>query len=123
MITSRNKPVNRTDPLGLAPSSSNDWLGCVGNCRAKYDPLGPMGNTLLTTAGGTFPKAWIGAPSGFLGSTGAGASMTTVPSAFGGAAVRGVGRFFFPIWITYGLYLFLIEVHCYAACAGYACSY
>jgi RHS repeat-associated protein len=117
-----NNPVNRTDPLGLAASGggccNQDWLGCMAKCLATYDPLGPAGNAVLTAAGGTFWKSWIGQPT-LLGSS----PLTTVPSAAGGAAVRGVGRFFSPIWITYGNYLFFVEVRCAAACAGWACSY
>ena len=117
-----NTPVNRIDPRGLASSSSGccnqDWLTCMANCLAKYDPLGPAGDTILTWAGGTFWKSWIGQPT-LLGSS----PLTTVPSAAGGAAVRRVGRFFSPIWITYGNYLFFMEVHCAAACASWACSY
>ncbi len=116
-----NNPVRWTDPRGLSPSGgccNQDWLGCVAKCLARYDPLGPAGNTVLTLAGGTFPKVVIGAPT-VLGAS----RMTTTPSALGGAAVRGVGRFFSPIWMTYGLYLAGVEAHCFAACAGYACSY
>jgi RHS repeat-associated protein len=117
-----NDPANKTDPGGLASSSSEcckqDYLTCLAKCIATYDPLGPAGDTVLTAAGGTFPKALIGARSVL----GAG-RMTTIPSAVGGAAARGVGRFFSPIWIAYGNYLFLVEVHCAAACAGWRCAY
>jgi RHS repeat-associated protein len=115
-----NNPVTFIDSLGLAPSSccDQDFLTCMAKCLVVYDPLGPRGNIVLTAAGGTFPKVVIGQPT-VLGAS----RMTTIPSAFGGAAVRGVGRFFSPIWITYGNYLFLVEVHCAAACTGFRCSY
>lgn len=60
--------------------------------------------------------------------------MTTTPSAvahgFGGGGsgtaggvARGVGRFFSPIWIGYGLYLFGMETYCATSCIGDHCAH
>ncbi|OPY73974.1 MAG: hypothetical protein A4E62_00121 [Syntrophorhabdus sp. PtaU1.Bin002] len=127
-----NNPVNLSDALGLSSSKccNNDYLTCLSNCIRKYDPLNPVSEIGLSTLGGTFWKSWIGLPRGFAGAS----PVTTVPSASVfftgggpagtiGALVRGVGRVFSPIWIGYGVYLFGMEVHCAAACAGYNCAY
>jgi RHS repeat-associated protein len=126
-------PVNRTDPMGLASSDGcckQDYWTCVAKCIEHWDPLTQFSKFVFTGAGGTYPMSTAGKMAG-------GKARTTIPSTFvhaarragarvpGGAArfMRGIGDFFSPFWIAYGDMLFVIEVHCVAACAGYACYY
>lgn len=128
-----NNPVNLADPFGLTPSDGcckQDYPTCVAVCIEYWDPLNPLGKVIATAGGGTVPIPTAG-------KTGGGVPRTTIPSLAVHAArragvsvpgkvargIRGIGDKLSFAWIVYGDYLFLVEVHCFAACAGYACSY
>jgi hypothetical protein len=98
---------------------NGDYVSCISSCITAYDPLDSENKIGLSILGGTFPKSLIGLPRGFASSS----SLTTVPSAGAfwagggasgtfGAAARGAGRLFSPIWIGYGVYLFGMEGYC-----------
>lgn len=121
------------DPLGLAaacPTCNQSYLDCLANCIRKYDPLSDSSKLGLTALGGTFPKWVFGLPRGLGGAS----PVTTIPSVVanatgGGAAgtagaiVRGLGRIASPIWITYGVGLFGLEVYCASSCTGDNCAH
>lgn len=114
-----NDPLTKVDPLGL------DWLDCMAKCIQKNDPLNNLGcmhglipKGLLGLLGGTFPARW-------LPWTKLGTPLSTVPSATSqflgmgpGNWLRGVGRFFSPFMVGYGLGMAGIEVACAAQCAS-----
>jgi RHS repeat-associated protein len=124
-------PTSSIDPLGLDGSCcNNDYINCLADCIRYLDPFTVMQKVLLTGAGGTFPKSWAGLPRGMGGAS----PLTTVPSATAhglggggagtaGGAARAVGRFFSPIWITYGVTMFAVEVYCATVCAKDKCAY
>jgi hypothetical protein len=126
-------PLQFLDPLGLAqacPNCNQSFLDCVANCIRRYDPLNNLAKGLFSAAGGTFPKRLLGMGRGF----GNASRFTTVPSAAAnaagggaagslGAAARAVGRFFSPLWVTYGVGMAGLELYCAAACAGDNCAF
>jgi hypothetical protein len=124
-------PTSSVDPLGLDGSCcNNDYINCLADCIRYLDPFTVMQKVLLTGAGGTFPKSWVGLPRGMGGAS----PLTTVPSATAhglggggagtaGGVARGLGRFFSPIWITYGVTMFAVEVYCATVCAKDKCAY
>jgi RHS repeat-associated protein len=130
-----DNPISGIDPLGLAQGQqgcgcSKSYIDCLADCIRAHDPLNNLGKGLLTAVGGTFPKAWIGLPQGLGGAS----SATTVPSAAAyatgggasgtvGAVARGLGRVASPVWISYGVYLFGMEVYCASSCAGDSCAH
>jgi uncharacterized protein RhaS with RHS repeats len=128
-----DNPVSLVDRLGLAqscPTCQQSYLDCLANCIRKHDPLNNLGKGALTAAGGTFPK-WL---FGFGRGLGGASPVTTIPSAAAtatgggaagtaGAAARAVGRVASPIWITYGVYLFGMEVYCASSCTGDNCAH
>jgi RHS repeat-associated protein len=105
-------PLSRVDFLG------ENWADCFGKCLQHYDFLGFGGTAALTGAGGTIPKSWAGYPRGLGGAS----RLTTIPSIFGGAPLRRLGRLASPLWIAYGDYLFVMEVYCAAHCIGNNCG-
>jgi RHS repeat-associated protein len=126
-----DSPVRQVDPLGLASNCPNcSLIDCMANCIRRYDPLDNFQKGVFTAGGGTFPKGFGGYRRGF----GPTSNLTTVPRAIahaggggpsGGAATfaRGVGRFFSPIWISYGLGMAALEVYCLTACTGDNCLF
>ncbi len=107
-----NNVVNNVDFNGLG-KNVDTFINCLSNCIVEYDPLNAVGKTVLTLAGGTFWKSWIGASGTLLGGN---QPLTTIPSAIGGSSVRVVGRFFSGVWIAYGSYLFGLEAYCSIKC-------
>src|SRR5215469_5135265 len=128
-----NNPISGIDPLGLAQGQgccSKSYIDCLADCIRAYDPLNNFGKGLFTVVGGTFPKSWIGLPQGLGGAS----PLTTLPSAAAtasgggaagtaGAVARAVGRFYSPLWIWYGTYLFGMEVYCASSCAANSCAH
>jgi RHS repeat-associated protein len=126
-----SNPVSWIDPLGLAQACcGKSYLDCLADCIRAYDPLNNLGKGLLTAFGGTFPKGLVGLPQGLGGAQ----PVTTLPSvaanaAGGGAAgtagagIRAIGRLYSPIWITYGVALFGMEVYCAGSCANDHCAH
>jgi uncharacterized protein RhaS with RHS repeats len=128
-----SNPISGIDPFGLTQGQAccnKSCIDCLADCIRAYDPLNNLGKGLFTAVGGTFPKSWIGLPQGLGGASPA----TTVPSAAAyasgggasgtaGAVARGVGRFFSPLWTTYGLYLFGMEAYCASSCAANSCAH
>ncbi len=125
-------PIVSIDPYGLEECDDCDqsFLDCLANCIRANDPLDKWAKAAATAAGGTFPKGWANLPRGLAGAS----PVTTAPStaahlAGGGASgtvggiARGVGRFFSPLWIGYGLGLAATELICVAACTEDACLY
>jgi RHS repeat-associated protein len=142
----RGDPLRYNDPLGLQATGGgsngqsgggSSYFDCLANCIRANDPMNyffgdasGLATGGLTALGGTFPKSWVGLPSGLGGAS----PLTTIPSAAahaagGGAAgtagsiARGVGRLFSPVWIGYGLGMFAVESMCAIACAQDTCMY
>ncbi len=126
-------PLGASDKFGLeasCPECKQSWFDCFANCIRAYDPLNTVEKLLLSAAGTTFPKRWMGLGRGF----GNASSLTTGPSAAAhgmggggagsaGAALRGMGRVFSPFWIGYGLGMAGIELFCAADCTGDQCKH
>lgn len=116
------------NPPCVGSSCAQSYMDCLANCIRSNDPMGDGGKAMLTAAGGTLMKAWVGIPRGLGGAS----YMTTVPSVVahfsgGGAAgtlgamARGAGRIASPVWIGYGLYLAGMEGYCAGSCANNSC--
>ena len=141
-------PLKRFDRRGLAAEESvscspsdggnsckkcdKSFLDCLTDCIRARDPLSDGSKLGLSLAGGTLPKSALGLPRGLGGAS----PVTTIPSAVAhgigggtpgasglGTALRTVGRYCSPIWITYGLYLAGAELICATECANDSCAH
>jgi RHS repeat-associated protein len=103
-------PLSFVDPSGLCGQS---YMNKLADCISSLDPLNNLGKAALTGLGGTLWKGMVGLPQGTAGAKPITTLLSILEHYFGGSgALRSTGRAFSPIWITYGDYMFGVEIYC-----------